>query len=117
MPLSAAEKQRRYRERKRVEAEARARYDRGLPEPPPPPEPPDGAYFTEPDASSPRPVPKYGHYEATDGTFPPIPEAMWSETFTAGDGSVQRFEEWQLKLRARQQEAPISDDRSILFEK
>ena len=115
MPLSNAEKQRRYRERKRAEREARKRYDRGLPEPPPPPEPPDGAYFADPDATDPRPRPKFGHYEAVDGTFPPIPQAIWNETLTTADGEVKRLEEYQAKSLARFREAPVSDDRSILF--
>jgi hypothetical protein len=116
VPLSSAEKQRRYRERKRAEQEARERYDRGLPEPPPPPEPPDGAFFHDPDESDPKPITKFGHYEAADGTFPPIPEGMWAETITTADGDVKRLEEYQMKVLARHREASMSDDRSILFE-
>jgi hypothetical protein len=72
VPLSAAEKQRRYRERKQAEVEARARYDRGLPEPEPEPEAPEGAYLT----SNGHPRPKYDHYERINGTFAPLPDDL-----------------------------------------
>lgn len=116
MPLSNAEKVRRHRERKKAESKARERYDRGLPEPSPPPEPPDGAYFADPDAASPTAAPKFGHYEAADGTFPPIPEAIVNETITTADGSVIRLEMYQMQQLARRREKPVSDDRSVLFE-
>jgi hypothetical protein len=113
MPLSNAEKVRRHRERKKAEVAARERYDRGLPEPPPEPEPPEGAYLT----SSGVPRPKFMHYEAKDGTFPPVPDALVAETFTTEDGETKRYEEHQLKALARRREgSATSDDRSILSE-
>jgi hypothetical protein len=114
VPLSSAEKTRRHRERKKAEALARERYDRGLPEPPPAPVAPEGAYF--PDDDSDHTVPKFGHYAAADGTFPPIPGDILKETITLADGSEGRLEMYQMQQLARHREAPISDDRGILFE-
>lgn len=99
MPLSAAEKQRRYRERKSAEAEARARYDQGLPEPPPAPVAPEGAYL--PDDDSDVAVPKFGHYAAADGTFRPIPDVVLKETITTADGEVIPLTDAQMKARCR----------------
>ena len=109
MPLSSAEKQRRYRERKRAEQEARYRYDRGLPEPPPEPVVPDGAYLTNGWA-----VPKHGHYKAKDGTFPPIPDEIRRMTYTKPDGSEDLLPEVRMKqLAAGARERP---DMSVLYE-
>src|SRR5690349_18130220 len=103
MSLSSAEKQRRYRERKKAEREARSRYDRGLPPLPPEPEVPDGAAMT----SNGLLHAQFGHYEALDGSFKPVPEDIMHEGWTS----------WRMRCEARRREgeAPVSDDRSILF--
>jgi hypothetical protein len=107
VPLSAAEKQRRYRERKNAADEARFRYDRGLPDPPPEPVAPEGAYLTPGGDAR----PKFGHFDAGDGTFPPIPDGIKAETMTTADGDVIPLEDYQQKLRA--QEVPRRDDTAI----
>jgi hypothetical protein len=112
MPLSAAEKQRRYRERKRAEEEARRRYDRGLPAEAAEPVAPDGAWLS----ITGHPRPKGGHYDAADGTFPPIPEDILTQTYTAADGSEDIIPETYARFLAVQREAPTSASVDALFE-
>jgi hypothetical protein len=110
VPLSSAEKQRRYRERKRAEEEARYRYDRGLSEPPPEPVAPNGAYLT----GNGHARPKQGHYEAMDGTYPPIPDAIRRMTYTKPDGVEDLLPELRMKQIARDE--PVRDGRDGLYE-
>jgi hypothetical protein len=111
MPLSNAEKQRRYRERKRTERETRERYDRGLPEPEPEAEVLEGARMTVSGILT----AKYDHYEALDDTFPPVPDDILALTMTTADGEVKPLPEFECKRRARDERT--SADISVLFEK
>src|SRR5271167_3753881 len=83
MPLSAAEKQRRYRERKREAEEAQERARRGLSPKAPEPEVPEGAYLTENGFLR----PKVGWYERGKDRFVPIPDDILRMTYTLSDGS------------------------------
>jgi hypothetical protein len=112
VPLSASEKQRRYRERKRAEEEARQRYDRGLPQRSPEPEAPEGAYPTSNGFTR----TKYGHDEALDGSFPPIPDGMKAEIFTTPDGEVSPIPEQHAKYLARKREGEDHSSLDALFQ-
>ncbi len=103
MPLSNAEKQRRYRERKREEDEARRRYARGEPVKAPEPEVPDGAWMGVNGLR-----PQTGWYEAKRGVFRRIPQGLLDETYTTPDGQVLVVPEEYARFLAKQGRKPFT---------
>jgi hypothetical protein len=103
MPLSQAEKQRRYRERKREEVDARRRTARGEPVKAPEPEVPDGAWMG---VNCLRP--QAGWYEPKRGVFRRIPQGLLDETYTTPDGQVLVVPEQHARFLAMQGRKPFT---------
>ena len=107
MPLSNAEKQRRYRARKAEAARAKSRAERGLPAELPEPDVPEGAWLT----SNGFLRAKYGWYEAAPDVFKRVPSELMEATMTTANGEVVPVPETYAKQRAREAAAETESNR------
>jgi hypothetical protein len=114
MPLSQAERSRRWREKHVRPVLARKppaeidRHDRGIPAGAVDelPELPAGAWETRTGHLRPR----VGHYAAADGTFPEIPRELLAEPMTTATGEVVRIPEAHARQLAEAGAKPLSPE-------